>query len=162
MKKLLVLLGFLLFATLCFSQSTVYEVRMSQTMITTTSSATNTKDICADTADTLKTCGYEQVGIILGIAKESKECKEFYSKCDKQITSTCDAVEQSYNPKEDNFYLGLFCDLYESDKQHQEQLQIQIQQDTVKGVDRALQKVRKYYETLDIPLNAYPSTQPFK
>lgn len=162
MKKLAVLLGLLTFITLGFSQSTVYEVRMSQTMVGSTTQSTTTargQDICENTLDKIQKCGYEQVGTILEVNKESKECKSFFSECTDEITTTCESLEESYDLKSKGFYQTLFCEIYKSKKEEQKKAEKQVTQTITGNIDTAMKKFRKYYRETEIPLSIYPATQ---
>lgn len=167
MKKAVIFLGLFVLALYCFSQSTVYEVKMSQGIVVNTQTSTTTAqgNQCKSVEDNFRKCQYEKIGETLNLVKETQQCKSFFSSCGQAVLSFCESIGKSYSGYglySQAHYDSLFCDLYKNNKEKQKKEKEQVEGSATKSIDSALLKFRKYYEGLDIPINAYPSTQPFK
>ena len=167
MKKAVAFLGLLILALYCFSQSTVYEVKMTQGIVVNTHVSTTTAkgNQCDSVEDNFRKCQYEKIGVSLNLVKETEQCRSFFSSCGQAVLDFCESIGKSYSGYglySQTYYDSLFCDSYKNTQEKQRKEKKQVEDSVTKNINSALLKIRRYYENLDVPLNAYPATQPFK
>lgn len=156
MKKLVVFLGLFVLASYCFSQSTVYEVRMSQGIVVNTHVSTTTAQVnqCDSVEDNFRKCQYEKIGVSLNLAKETEQCKSFFSSCGQAVLDFCESIGKSYSGYglySQAYYDSLFCKLHKQEIDQEKKREEKVVQDTLlKKIDTqdTLNKIRaKYFST---------------
>lgn len=156
MKKAVAFLGLLILALYCFSQSTVYEVRMSQGIVVNTHVSTTTAqgNQCESVEDNFRKCQYEKIGTVLNLVKETEQCRSFFSSCGQAVLDFCESVGKSYSGYglySQAYYDSLFCEAYQQEKQETKRAEQKVNDTIVKEVNTqdTLNKIRSKYLSND-------------
>ncbi len=156
MKKIVAFLGLAVLALYCFSQSTVYEVKMSQGIVVNTHVSTTTAkgNQCDSVEDNFRKCQYEKIGVSLNLVKETEQCRSFFASCGQAVLDFCESIGKSYSGYglySQAYYDSLFCKLHKQEIYQEKKREEKFVQDTVvKQVNTqdTLNKIRaKYFST---------------
>ena len=154
MKKVVAFLGLSILALYCFSQSTVYEVRMSQGIVVNTHVSTTTAQVnqCDFVEDNFRKCQYEKIGVTLNLVKETEQCRSFFSSCGQAVLDFCESVENSQSLNSQAYYDSLFCEIHKQEVEQEKKRAEQVVNDTIVqavNTQDTLNKIRAKYFTND-------------
>lgn len=154
MKKLVVFLGLFVLALYCFSQSTVYEVRMSQGIVVNTHVSTTTAQVnqCDSVEDNFRKCQYEKIGVALNLVRETEQCRSFFASCGQAVLDFCETVGNTQSLSSQAYYDSLFCEAHKQEVKQEKKRAEQIVNDTVVqaiNTQDTLNKIRAKYFPVD-------------